>query len=47
MAHRNLRDNGHGLTIQVDPMVKGLFLVLALDPMILVTWETMLEWWSL
>jgi hypothetical protein len=42
-----VQDNGHGLTIQVNPMVKGLFLCLALDLMVFVTGTTMLEWWSL
>jgi hypothetical protein len=47
MVYRYVRDNGHGHTIQVNPMVKGLFLCLALDPMIFVTGTTTLEWWSL
>jgi hypothetical protein len=35
-----VRDNGYGLTIQVNPMVKGLFLCLALDPMVIFVTDT-------
>jgi hypothetical protein len=35
MVHRYVWDYGHGFTIiQVNPMVKGLFLFLALDPIV-------------
>jgi hypothetical protein len=30
-----VQDNDHGLTIQVNPLVKGLFLCLVLNPMVL------------
>jgi len=44
MVHRYVRDNGHGLAIQVNPMVKCLFLCLTLDPMVLVTGVTKFDW---
>jgi hypothetical protein len=44
MVNQYLSDNDHGLTIQVNLMIKGLFLCLVLTPMVFVTGATMLEW---
>jgi hypothetical protein len=47
MVQRYVQDNGHGLTILVNLIVKGLFLCLTLDLIVFVTNATMLESWLL
>jgi hypothetical protein len=42
-----VQDNSYELTIQINPMVKGLFLCLTLDPMVLLIGTTMFNSWSL